>query len=209
MSGSMSQDDLVADLKNSLHDAADIFTAAGDADYIRHLDMAALGLTRWRPRTLVGTIDLVADTALYTAPDDLSAIKSHLWGIAPLPARRPWEKGYTGRLPDLRLTEVDGVRALCLEPSPTAAQIGMLGSSFRYYYFARHSVAVSADQTTIRAGDRGLLLLRAQAEAMREMAMRNIKKPVQMRDGLASAPKNGTPTALYQVLMEEFERVAA
>lgn len=205
----MSQDDLVADLKASLQDAAGVFTAAGDADFIRHLDLAAQGFARYRPRTLVGALTLEAEVPLYTAPADMHGVKSHLWGIAPLPARKPWEKGYTGRMPDLRLTELDGANVLCIDPPPSAAQIATLGTTFRYYYYGRHAVAVDAVNTTIRPGDRGLLLLRAQAEAMKEMAMRNIKKPVQMRDGLASAPKNGTPSALYQALMDEFERMAA
>jgi hypothetical protein len=85
----------------------------------------------------------------------------------------------------------------------------MLGSEFRYYYFALHSIGAAAADTTVKASDRGLLLLRAQAEAMKEMAMRNIKKPVQMRDGLASAPRNGTPASLFQALMDQFEKEAA
>lgn len=209
MSGTMSQTDLVADLKASLHDSAEVFTAPDDADFVRFIDLGARDLGRVRRRTLVGSLTLVADVGLYAAPDDLACPKSHLWGISPLAAPRPWEKGYPGRLPDMSLGEVAGSPALILTPPPTAVQIGVLGSEFRYYYFARHSVAVDAAATTVRQADRGLLLLRAQAEAMKEMAMRNIKKPVQLRDGLASAPKNGTPAALFQALLDQFERAAA
>ncbi|MFH2082087.1 MAG: hypothetical protein ABIK08_11450 [Pseudomonadota bacterium] len=205
----MSQTDLVADLKASLQDAADVFTAAADADFIRHLDMAAGDLGRFRPRTLVGTLTLTADVDLYAAPADIASFKSHLWGISPRAAQKPWEKGYPGRLPNVSVSEVGGVQAISLNPPPTAFQIGVLGSEFRYYYFARHLVGATAADTTVRSADRGLLLLRAQAEAMKEMAMRNIKKPVAMRDGLASAPRNGTPSALYQALMDEFEKEAA
>lgn len=205
----MSQTDLVADLKASLRDSADVFTAAADADFIRHLDLAAGDLGRFRPRTLVGTLTLTADVDLYAAPADISSFKSHLWGISPRAAQKPWEKGYPGRLPNVSVSEVGGVQAISLNPPPTAFQIGVLGSEFRYYYFARHLVGATAADTTVRSADRGLLLLRAQAEAMKEMAMRNIKKPVAMRDGLASAPRNGTPSALYQALMDEFEKEAA
>lgn len=209
MSGSMSQTDLVADLKASLHDAADVFTAADDADFVRFLDMAARDLGRFRRRTLVGTLTLADGVGLYAAPDDLACPKSHLWGISPVSAPQPWEKGYPGRLPDMGLAEVGGSPAIVLTPPPTSFQIGVLGSEFRYYYFARHSIAVDPASTTVRQADRGLLLLRAQAEAMKEMAMRNIKKPVQLRDGLASAPKNGTPASLYQALLVQFELEAA
>jgi hypothetical protein len=209
MSGTMSQADLVADLKASLHDAAEVFTAASDADFVRHLDLAARDLGRFRRRTLVGTITLTADVDLYAAPADLSSLKSHLWGISPTAARKPWEKGHPGRLPDMREAEVNGVQAISLVPPPTAAQIAMLGSEFRYYYFAAHTVGAAAADTTVKPSDRGLLLLRAQAEAMKEMAMRNIKKPVQLRDGLSSAPRNGTPASLFQALMEQFEKEAA
>lgn len=205
----MSAADLVADLKASLHDAADVFTAALDADFLRHLDLAARDLGRFRRRTLMDTLTLVADVDVYAAPADLASLKSHLWGIAPTAARKPWEKGHPGRLPDMRETEVAGVQSIVLSPPPSASQIAMLGSEFRYYYFARHSIGTLAADTTVKLSDRGLLLLRAQAEAMKEMAMRNLKKPVQMRDGLASAPRNGTPASLFQALMDQFEREAA
>ena len=52
---------------------------------------------------------------------------------------------------------------------------------------------------------RSLLLLRAQAEACRELALRNVSKPVTMRDAVGSQPRNGTPSALYQMLLTEFE----
>lgn len=209
MSGTMSQADLVADLKASLQDAADVFTAASDADFVRHLDMAAADMGRFRRRTLLAALTLEADVALYAAPADLASIKSHLWGIAPRAAHKPWEKTHPGRLPDASVGEADGVQVICLTPPPSAFQIAALGSEFRYYYFARHQIGAAAADTTIKPADRGLLLLRAQAESMKEMAMRNIKKPVQMRDGLASAPKNGTPASLFQALMVQFELEAA
>jgi len=202
----MSQADLVADLKASLQDAADVFTAANDADFIRHLDSAALGLARHRPRTLLGSLVLMADQSAYAAPDDFHAYKASLWGDVRL---RPWEKAWPGRLPDLRVAEMAGSLQLHLIPAPTAAQIAVLGADYRFYYYARHLVGVAAADTTVRAADRGLLLLRAQAEAMKELAMRNIKKPVQLRDGISSSPRNGTPSYLYEALLDQFEKEAA
>lgn len=207
MSGTLSRADLVADLKASLQDAAKVFVAANDADFSRHLDAAALDMGRVRPRTMLGTITLVAEQYNYTAPADLLSYKSDLWGI---PGRRinPWESSYPGRLPDVRFAVSGAVRELHFLPAPTAAQITALGAAFKFYYFAAHSIGATAADTTLHAGDRGLLLLRAQAEAMKEMAMRNIAKPVQVRDGMSQGPRNGTPSALFAELMRMFEGAA-
>jgi hypothetical protein len=202
----MTRAELAADLKASLQDAASVFTAPDGADFLRFLDKAALDFYRVRPRTLLGELTLVADQFAYEAPDDLLAYKSALWGTD----RRiqPWEKSWPGRLPDVYLCEDGGARALHFLPAPTAQQISVLGSTYKYWYFASHQIGDTEADTTILSGQRGLLLLRAQAEAMREMAMRNISKPVQMRDGVSSGPRNGTPAALYAALMKEFEEAA-
>lgn len=209
MPGTMSRADLVADLKASLSDAAAVFTAANDADFKRHLDTAALDFTRVRPRTLLGSITLTAEESEYALPADLHAFKSSLWGIVPRVRTQPWEKTWPGRLPQARVAEVAGARRLVLAPAPTAQQISVLGAEFRFYYFARHAIGEQAADTTVQPGDRGLLLLRAQAEALRELAVRNAKKPVALRDGVSQAPRNGTPAALFQALLDEFEQAAA
>ena len=206
MPGTMSQADLVADLKASIQDSANFFSAAADADYKRHLAAAALDFGRKRGRTLVGTLDLVADQPGYALPAGFVAFKSGLWGIAPRAAPKPWEPGYPGRLPCVRVAEEGGVRKLHLDPPPTAAQISALGSEYRYYYFAGHEIGADAAGTTILAGERGLLILRGQAEAMKELTFRGIAKPVQLRDGLTSTPRNGMPSHIFEKLMEEFER---
>ena len=206
MPGSMSQADLVADLKASLQDAADVFSAANDADFKRHLDMAALDFTRFRPRTMLGQVTLVADQVEYAAPSGCMVFKSSLWGVS---RAKPWETSWPGRLPNAMVVEGASSRELHLSPPPSAEQITVLGATYKFYYFARHVIDATAANTSIQSGDRGLLLLRAQAEAMKEMAMRNIKKPVQMRDGLSSAPRNGTPSALYEILWKQFEKAAA
>lgn len=205
MAGTMSQDDLVADLKASIQDAADFFSAAADADYKRQLSAAALDFGRKRARTLVGTLALVADQAGYDVPAGFAAFKSSLWGVSPRVAPKPWEPSYPGRLPRFCLVEESGVRKLHLDPPPTAAQIAALGAECRFYYFVGHTIGTVAADTTILAGERGLLLLRGQAEAMRELTFRGIAKPVQLRDGLTSTPRNGMPSHVYEKLMQEFE----
>lgn len=207
MYGSMSKADLVADLKASLQDASKVFTAANDSDFERHLSASALDMSSKRPRTLLGTVTLIADQFNYAAPADLLSYKSDLWGI-PASRIQPWETTHPGRLPDVRLAVSGSTRELHFMPAPTSFQIGVLGAAFKFYYFAAHSIGATAADTTIQAGDRGLLLLRAQAEAMKELAMRNITKPVQMRDGLSQGPRNGTPTALFDILMKQFNEAA-
>ena len=40
------------------------------------------------------------------------------------------------------------------------------------------------------------------------MALRNMAKPVTMRDGISGQTRNGTPASLYQSLLKEFyERI--
>lgn len=205
MAGTMSQADLVTDFKASIKDAATVFAAASDADFKRHLATAALDFARKRPRTLVGALTLVADQPEYDPPAGFERFKSSLWGIAPAAKAQPWEKTYPGRLPDVRDVELDGDKKLYLDPPPTAGQISTLGSDFRFYYYAAHAIGADAADTTIKASERGLLILRAQAEAMRELAARNVAKPVQMREGMSGQSKNGTPTYLFEQLMREFE----
>lgn len=210
MPGTMSEADLLADLKAALNDAAAVFTADNDADFKRHLANAALDFGRVRRRTLVGTLTLVADQHNYAAPDDMLGPKFPIWGVEDRRLSKPYDRDYPGRLPRMQLVEdATAGRELHLDPAPTSAQIGRFGATYRYYYYAGHRIGASAAATTIHALDRDLLLLRAAAEAMRELALRNSKKPVQLRDGLNSAPRNSTPSALAEWLLKEFERRAA
>lgn len=208
MPGSMSQADLIGDLKSSLQDAASIFTAASDGDFKRHLNTAALDFVRARPRKFLGSLTVIADLSTYDSPDDLVKFHSHLWGIVPVTRARPWERIWPGRLPEVHVAEIESVRKLVLTPAPSLQQITVLGADFRYYYFAKHAIDADPAKTTIAAGDRQLLLLRAQAEAMRELAIRNLHKPVQLRDGAGQGARNGTPAALFEALLDEFERAA-
>jgi len=202
MPGSMSRADLVADLKASLLDAAKSFTAAADADFARHLDKGAEALTRVRRRTLAGTLVLEAGRAEYPAPTDLWLFKTTTWGAAH--GVRPWEPSYPGRLPDVR--QIDG--ALYFVPAPSAHQIALLGPSCPFFYYARHAVGADADETTVEPADRSLLLLRAQAEAMRELALRDSVRPTGAQSAWSGQPRTGTPAALAQWLLGEFERAA-
>ncbi len=206
----MSQADLVQDLQGILQDAAEKFTAPGGADFVRHLDLAARDLARFRPRTLLGTVKLVADEPAYNAPADLVRPKVALWGMTERARRRPWQRNFPQRLPTMLAIEGVAGMELHLSPPPTAEQIADLGVDFKFYYFAAHRVDPDPAKTTVHPGDRHLLLVRATAQAMQELAHDGSSKPVKLGSGgVGSMPKNGTPGALAESLMALFEKMAA
>lgn len=207
MSGTMSSADLVADLKASLHDAASVFTAAADADFTRLLNLAASALGFKRPRRLQGSLTLVADTPDYAAPAGMLYLIADQWGTPSL-VPPPWEPTYPGALPRVSLIELAGVQTLLFSPPPNAQHIAALGATYKFMYRAAHSISATAASTTIQPDDRGLLLLRAQVEALREISIRNSAKPVALRDGLSGVPKNGTASYLYEALLREYEEAA-
>ena len=67
---------------------------------------------------------------------------------------------------------------------------------------------LSADNGSLRDGDRDLVILRAQVEAVRELVSRNLHKPVQMSPGTGGMPSNQTPAAWYDRLLDEYRRAA-
>lgn len=205
MAAGMNEADLVADLKASLFDTAGVFTGEDDADFKRFLAQALPDLQVKRPITRLGEVQLVAGEALYPLAGlaDFSALKIDLWrDPAKLP--KPWEPSYPGALPRLSAVWSGTEAALMFEPAPTAAHLALLGTVCRFWYFAVHVVGADALDTTVAATDRGLLLLRAQAEAMLALAIRNAAKPVQLRDGLSGTPRNSTPSALHRTLLDLF-----
>lgn len=202
----MKRADLVADLKASLHDTAAVFTAPLDADFHRFLDQALPDLQFKRPITRLGNVTLVAGTPRYLmAAADFAAFKLHQWGDLSR-APKPWEPGYPGAVPRVEAQWDGSAWWVVLDPAPTGSHVACFGDQLQFWYFARHVVDDSDGGTTVNALDRGLLLLRAQAEAMRELMLRNVSKPVQMRDGYSGTPRNSTPAALNQQLLDEFWR---
>lgn len=204
MAGTMSMADLVADLKRSLHDSAAVFDAPLDADFERFLRQALPDMCWKRGRTLLGQVLLVAGVADYSLGDypDFYRYKTHMWDMALRPS--PWEPGYPGALPRISAYQNGSGNWLAFEPAPSAAHLACLGSVMKFYYLANHAIGVDAADTTVAAGDRGLLLLRAQAEAMIELTLRNVAKPVQLRDGYSGTPRNSTPRALADALLQQF-----
>lgn len=200
---SMTESDLVADLKASLHDSATVFRSSLDADFKRFIALALPDMQFKRPITRLGSVTLTVGESRYPMPvTDFAALKTSLWGGTT--RLRPWEPGYPGAVPRVHETWDGAAWWIELETAPTADQLAAWTRVLSFWYFARHVVSDVPNATTVNALDRGLLLLRAQAEAMREMSVRNASKPVQLRDGLSGAPRNSTPAALYQALLDAF-----
>lgn len=203
MAGTMSKADLIADLKASFKDAATVFTSANDEDFARHLRVSADDFMRFMPRKTLAIVVLMAGVRSYALPADFGQLMYATWGVA---RAEPWASDFSGRLPRHYIAEIAGVKKLVLDPAPTQAHINDAGSDLPLYYAQAHAIGDTAALTTIAVAHRSLLILRAQAEAMRELTMRNINKPVQLITGHSNVPRNMTPTAMYQYMMAEFER---
>ncbi len=203
MAGTMTQADLVTDLKAMLMDAASRFTDPGD--FQRHLETAARDLARVQPLIKRATVTLEADKADYTAPADMVRVHAPLWGKAEMISKRPWDTDWPGPLPRLTLENA----TLYLTPAPTAAQITNLGDSYGFRYVAAWAIGVTAQDTNIPDYLRDLLLIRAAAAALQDLCNRNVTKPVRLGECGGQPAANGTPAVLADTLMKRFERMAA
>jgi len=207
MANTMSKADLVASLKDSLHDAAGVFAGSGatpDEAFERFLAQALPDMQVKCPVTRLGTVTLVANFPRYSLGSvaGFAAFKTQLWGDTC--KLKPWEPGYPGSVPRVLASYEAGQWWLDFDPAPTSTAIGAWGSKFDFWYFGQHTIGAAAADTTINPQDRGLLILRAQVEAMRELSIRNAGKPVSLRDGLSGQPRNSTPAALWQALLDYF-----
>jgi hypothetical protein len=202
---------LAEELQASLHDAAQVFSSA---DYLRLIGLAVLdysrpsrsgGVSRAARQTL-DSIELTAGVSLYDPPrQDYLMVGVCQWGRLQRRQRSPWEANYPKNLPVIDLVYAGDAQKLRLSRAPTNLEITDFGSACAYTGYRRH--VISDSESSVPDTDKDLLLLRAQAEAMRELAMRGMTKPVALRSGGAGASvANGTPAALYTALLEEFER---
>lgn len=205
MAGTMSEADLVADLKTSLSDTAAMFAGEpSDGAFKRFLAQALPDMQYKRPLTRLGSVALEADVASYAiAEADFAALKTDLWRD-PSRLPKPWAPTFPGPLPRISAERDTTGWRLVFDPAPSIAHLSVLGTTCQFWYFAQHVIGATAVETTVAAQDRGLLLLRAQAEAMLAVAMRNAGKPVSMRDGISGMPRNSTPIALHEACMELF-----
>lgn len=204
MTATMSLEQLTESLKTSLMDSAGLFLD----ELPQLLTIAAQDLARVRRRTLVGSIQLRPGKDIYLAPEDLMDFKLSTWGQQQRKIMKPWQPKYPRQLPDVSV--LDGSpKYLVLSFIPTGDQIGLMGSEFRFFYFANHHIDEDGSKTTVSERKRNLLLLRAQAEAMKWLSMRNVDKTVSAKHAISGASKGGVPAALYRILLEDWERRAS
>ena len=196
--------DVTSRFKASLLDSVRSFD---DAAYPRHIQAAMAALNAVRPQHLVTVVSLVAGRSLYPCPQKLTAIHACWWGRSAKYHTEPWADHHPGRLPEWSIANNEaGVRFLRAMPAPTAWQINSLGSECELEYHADH--VLTDTECTLSAEDLDLLIVRAQAEAMREVSMKNATTAYQLRESIGSTPNNSTPAHLYTQLMAEFERRA-
>lgn len=199
---------VVAAFKASLGAAAGQFRAVSDGDFVRMLQLALVDMQAKRPITRPGEVELFPYQPSYLLAAanfaDFAAFKTHLWAD-PAQTPKPWDACWPGAVPRVAAQRDGTDWYLELSPAPTPRQLAVWGSTLKFWYFARHVLSETPGESTVNDNDLGLLLLRAQAEAMRELAMANVVKTTQMRDGYSGTPRNGTPTALFELLMNEFK----
>lgn len=202
--------DLVKSLRARLGDAAARFTDPDHGDLAAIIDRALLDFSRKRPRILRGSITLSADVGVYTSlPAGLVRVTRVLWGEDERRRYRQWDRLYPGAAPRVAVYEGEaGARSLHISPAPTAAQITQLGTSFAFHYQGLHQVGDLAADTTVQPQDRELLLTRALACALSDLAASGSVKPVSLGPGVGAMPKNGSAAALADAALNLFERMA-
>ena len=197
----MNRPDLLKAYSDSLLDSQRAFKAE---DFERHMDTALRDLTQFRPRRMLAELNAMPMQREYECPADLIEVLATHYGRAEKAQRQPWDAGYpTQRLPEVTVQyRADGSRYLQVFPAPSYQLLAQIGTVVGYEYSAGHVVTDSYSSLTPVLVH--LAILRAQAEAMRELAMRNSSMPTQVKDSLTNTPANGTPSYLYQLLMDEF-----
>lgn len=200
----MSRAALLLSLQSELMDSAAKFD---DAALDRQLGTAARDLGRVKPLVKRDTLSLESDKADYTAPADMVRPYSPIWGKAEMISKNPWDDDWPGRLPHLTLEN----GTLYLTPPPTAKQITLLGSDYDYRYVAAWVIGETPADTNIPDALRDLILIRAVAAAMQDLAHRNLAKPTRLGECVSkgSQPQaDVTPTEIAKQLIERFERMA-
>ena len=197
----MNRPNLLKAYSESLLDSQRAFKAE---DFERHMDTALRELTQFRPHRVLAELNVLPMQREYECPADLVQVLATHYGRAEKMQRQPWDAGYpTQRLPEVTVQyRADGSRYLQVFPAPSYQLLAQIGTVVGYEYSAGHVVTDSYSSLTPVLVH--LAILRAQAEAMRELAMRNSSMPTQVKDSLTNTPANGTPSYLYQLLMDEF-----
>src|SRR3546814_19366321 len=92
--------------------------------------------------------------------------------------RNPWDPCFVSVVPQPALVRTAAGTLWRFSPLPDCATVIRLGADFPYTYRAAHKLTETEADATFPADQLPLVILRAQAAAMRELAIRHAHKPV-------------------------------
>lgn len=195
-------------LASSLLDARSLFgedgSAAQSAALDHHLRAAAADFNRVRPRIEAFELTLIAEQADYPAP--AGALRFHLADMVDANAAfEPYDSRRQALVPLPVLIRTSTGRCWRFRPVPTQRLISALGCRYRYTAIVAHVLADDASDTTFADADLPLLVMRAQVESLRALAIRNAHKPFTTRDPSYGQTRNSTPAALAQMTLDAWE----
>lgn len=198
-------------LAASLLDAVDIFgdDAAAQAPHLdRHIDVAVAEFNRVAPLLIGDQLQLTQDESNYAAP--AGAIRFHGSEIVDRQnALPPWDEFRVPEVPTPSIVRVAGVKCWNFRPAPSGYIVARIGVAYPYTYVSAHVLGAdeeAEDDTTIEEAHEPLLIMRAQVESLKDLAIRNAHKPVALRDPTYSQTKNGTPAALADQFFRMWEQ---
>ena len=197
-----------ADLQRSLLDARSVFGESTEQQqqFDQHLLAAVADFNRVAPLILTDKLTLQESVAIYPAP--ANAIRFHRTALTQDQNQiDPWDPRRLAVVPTPTITMQNGVRVWELSPTPTQKMLLQLETvDYPYSYFSGHVLDEDPAKTTILDAHLPQLVLRAQVEALRAIAVRNSFKPVAIRDASLSQTRNGTPAALAEQFMRMWEQ---
>lgn len=198
-------------LADTLTDARLIFGEDGSPEQqtalYAHLATAVTDYNRVRPRIEAWELQLVAGQQDYPAPP--GALRFHLSDFVDANnALDPYDPRHLYQVPiPTLIRDSAGGRVWRFSPAPSARLIGVFGSRYRYTAVVAHVLSDVAGDTTFWPEDLPQLVMRAQVESLRALAVRNAHKPFTTRDPSLSQTRNGTPAALADQIFRDWERM--
>lgn len=181
------------ELNTKLRDLASKFTYPGDLQSA--LQASVKLYSKYRPRTVRGSVSLVASTDSY-AVAGVQSIMHSPWGRT---SGKPWESS-PGTPP---VWYVDGGK-IVFETAPTDFDIATWGSTFSYV--GRGSHTLDATTSTIDEIDDPIITLGAQIELISDLANDSAAKSGKNGSGF-SANRDETLAGRANALIDRWERM--
>ena len=197
--------DLATTLRLSLHDSALAFGEDADV-FDRCVDIALKAFTRLRPHRQQVAVPWSFGGSDQDIPAEALRVAVVQWSDRVISQWRT--AGYLSPPAPLQASIVQGSNGAKLRlAAPLHGKAPSAGTVYVTLHTPHTLPLTDADDIpqTVPDADEDLLLLRAQAEAMRELAARGITKPVTLRDGQSQGPRNGTPAAMQGRLLQEWQ----